>query len=255
MGVLYPPNLTPDPATGLGNWTGLEFANAMMRGVSPGGQHYLPVFPYTSYARMRIEDVLDLKAYLDTLPAAGSPSLQPRSWTDGLLRRGIGIWKWLGLDTSQWVDDPARSASWNRGGYIVNGPGHCGECHTPRNFLMVSDQSRFLAGGPHPAEEGKVRSLRGLIARGRYNDVDALVKGFKFYNEDMDSGGMGSVQANLQKLPAEDLRAISEYISKSRPMTAALRSAYSSGSGSGHGSAAAAAYQLRMPSVASMASQ
>ena len=189
-----------------------QFVNAMMRGVSPGGQHYIPAFPYTSYAKMRIEDVLDLKAYLDTLPSVHAPNVQPRTFGGAVLRRGVGVWKWLGLDITPVIDNPAKSKSWNRGAYLVNGPGHCGECHTPRNFLMVSDGGRLLAGAPHPVEEGKVRSLRGLVARGRYKDVNDLVKGFTFYNEEMDSGGMGSIQANLQRIPVDDLAAISEYL-------------------------------------------
>jgi mono/diheme cytochrome c family protein len=212
VGVFYPPNLTPDPETGIGKWSELQFVNAMMRGVSPDGRHYLPGFPYPSYARMRIEDVLDLKAYLDTLPSVRSPGIEPRGLIDAVLRRGVGLWKLLALDLAPPPADPARSDDWNRGAYLVHAPGHCGECHTPRNFLMVSDPSRLLAGGPHPAEDAKVRSLRGLAARDRYKTVDALVKGFKFYNEDMDSGGMGSIQANLQKLPDEDLAAIAEYL-------------------------------------------
>jgi mono/diheme cytochrome c family protein len=212
LGLFYPPNLTPDAATGLGNWTDLEFVNAMMRGVSRGGRHYFPVFPYTSYIKMRVEDVLDLRSYLDTLPPVRSPNLQSANLIDAVVRRGIGLWKRLALDTTPPPNDPARSESWNIGAYLVNAPGHCGECHTPRNFLMISDESRRFAGGPHPVEEAKVRSLRGLAARGRYKDIDALVKGFKFYNEDMDSGGMGSVQSNLQKLSDADLVAIAEYL-------------------------------------------
>ena len=106
IGVLYPPNLTPDAKTGLGNWSNLDFVNAMMRGVSPGGQHYVPAFPYTSYAKMRIEDVLDLKAYLDTLSPVHAPNVQPRTFGGAVLRRGVGVWKWLGLDIAPVIKTP-----------------------------------------------------------------------------------------------------------------------------------------------------
>src|SRR5262249_13003651 len=134
-----------------------------------------------------------------------------------ILRRGIGLWKWIGLDTDPWQPDPGQSASWNRGAYLVNGPGHCGECHTPRNLFMVSDKSRFMAGGPHPdGSASKVPSLRGLIARKRYKDAADLAQALQFGEimgyDKLSSGGMGEVQTNMSKLPPSDLQAIAEYL-------------------------------------------
>ena len=215
IGTLYPPNITPDPETGLGQWTDLQFVNAMQRGISPEGRHYIPAFPYTSYAKMRIEDVLDLKAYLATL----APVKAPRSGSgplDFVVRRGTGLWKWIGLDTTPWQPDPARSESWNRGSYLVNGPGHCAECHTPRTLLMARDTARDFAGGPHPEGTGKVPSLRNLVGRGRYQDArdiaSALKHGEAFGYEDISSGGMAQVQMNIAKLPDTDIAAIAEYL-------------------------------------------
>ena len=132
------------------------------------------------------------------------------------LRRGIGLWQWVGLDTTPWQPDPAQSESWNRGSYLVNGPGHCSECHTPRTFYMASDMSRFLMGGPHPEGEGRVPSLRDLIGRNRYKDVNDLASALQYGEimgyDKLSSGGMRAVQANISKLPETDIKAIAEYL-------------------------------------------
>jgi mono/diheme cytochrome c family protein len=216
IGVLYPPNLTPHAQTGLGNWSDLDFVNAVQRGISKSGQHLIPAFPYTSYAAMPAEDVLDIKAYLMSLPPVASSNREADIPIDILLRRGLGLWKFLGLDTTPWQPDAGQTPSWNRGSYLVNGPGHCGECHTPRNFIMARDNSRFLMGGPHPEGKGKVPSLHGLVETKRYKDQKDLVLAFQngevLGYEDMSSGGMGQVQANLAKLPQADVEAIAEYL-------------------------------------------
>ena len=216
IGVLYPPNLTPDPATGIGTWSDIEFVNAVQRGIAPDGSHLIPAFPYTSYAAMRTEDVLDIRAYLATLKPVVSPARLAEIPLPFVLRRGIGLWKWLGLDTTPWQPDPAQSESWNRGAYLVNGPGHCAECHTPRNIFMVRDDGKRFAGGAHPEGVGKVPSMRDLIGRKRYKDAAdlalALANGELLGYDKMSSGGMGEVQTNLSKLPEADVAAIAEYL-------------------------------------------
>jgi len=216
LGTLYPPNLTPDKQTGLGSWSDLDFVNAVQRGISPGGRHYIPAFPYTSYATMRTEDVLDIRAYLASLPAVASPPRPADIPLAAVVRRGIGLWKWVGLDETRWQPDPARSDSWNRGAYLVNGAGHCAECHTPRNLFMARDNSKAFMGGPHPEGTGKVPSLRGLIERKRYTDVKDLASALQFGEvmgyEKISAGGMGQVQTNMSKLPESDIAAIAEYL-------------------------------------------
>ena len=216
VGTFYPPNLTPDELTGIGKWSDIQFVNALMRGISPDNRHYFPAFPYTSYVRMKLTDVLDLKAYLMTLKPVHSPARQPDMALEPLVRMGMGIWKWIGFDRHPLKADPSRSDSWNRGAYLVAGPGHCNECHTPRNLFMAVDFSRHLQGGPHPEGKGKVPSLRGLKKRKRFSDVDDLNSALRFGEmlgyEDMSSGGMGDVQTNLSNLPEADTRAIAEYL-------------------------------------------
>jgi mono/diheme cytochrome c family protein len=217
VGIFYPGNLTPDRETGIGAWTERDFVDAMAKGVSPDGRHYFPSFPYTSFRRMRVEDLLDLRGYLMSLPSTRS---EPRAATLPLLpiaRRGVGLWKRVAarVDDAP-LEDGARSAAWNRGAYLSNTIGHCGECHTPRDLLMVPDPSRHFAGGAHPAGEGKVPSLRGLLARKRYEDAADLTAALQFgetYGYDkLSSGGMGKIQENLARLADEDVQAIAEYL-------------------------------------------
>lgn len=216
IGILYPPNLTPDPDTGIGRWSKLDFLNATMRGLSPRGRHYIPAFPYTSYAAMRPEDLLDIQAYLATLAPVKASRKNPGVLMPSLASRSMGLWKRMGLDTAPWQPDPTKPESWNRGSYLVNGPGHCGECHTPRNLFMVKRADRMLAGGPHPAGEGRVPSLRSLVARERYKDAKDLASALQFGEtlgyDDLSSGGMGAVQASIAKLPESDIQAIAEYL-------------------------------------------
>jgi mono/diheme cytochrome c family protein len=213
IGTLYPPNLTPWT---MSLWTDLEFVNAMQRGISPDGRHYIPAFPYTSYAAMKIEDILDIKAYLGSLTSIENANRSADIPLSFVIRRGLGLWKHIGLDTTPWAPDPTKSASWNRGSYLVNGPGHCNECHTPRTIFMTSNNAQKFVGGPHPEGIGKVPSLRDLIGRGRYKDIKDLATAFQFGEEfgysDMSSGGMGKVQSNLSKLPEADILAIAEYV-------------------------------------------
>jgi mono/diheme cytochrome c family protein len=216
VGTFYPGNLTPDEETGLGGWTDLDFANAMTRGLAPDGSHYFPAFPYASYRLMPLEDVLDLRAYLASLPAVRSPGRDPEMPLAPLARRGVGLWKRVALDDRRFEPDPGQSDSWNRGAYLTTGPGHCGECHTPRTAFMAADESQHMAGGPHPGGEGDVPSLRGLVARERYKDVGdltlALQYGETFGYDKLSSGGMADIQMNLARLPESDVQAISEYL-------------------------------------------
>ena len=217
VGTFWPGNLTPDPETGLGSWTAGEFVDALTRGVSPDRRHYFPAFPYPSYRKMTVEDLLDLWAYLQGLAPVSSPGKAPDMPLPGLARRGVGLWKWLIWKNPGVPTDPEGSDQWNRGAYLVHAPGHCGECHTPRNALMVPDQTRAFAGGPHPSgEEEEVPSLLGLERRGRYSGVSDLTLALQYGEtlgyDKLASGGMADVQRNLALLPDEELRAIADYL-------------------------------------------
>ncbi len=219
-GVFYPPNITPD-STGIGGWTDIQFVNAVRGGISPQGSHYLPAFPYASYARMSNSDVLDIKAYIDTLKPVEASNRQPDLPlglpVETVMRRGLGIWKIAtGFSPVEFARDTSRDDIWNRGAYLVHGPGHCAECHTPRNWDMALDTSRWLAGGPHPEGSGQVPSLRNLKERNRFKDASDLATALEFGEtlgyDKMSSGGMAAVQTNMSKLPAEDRMAIATYL-------------------------------------------
>ena len=150
FGTLYTPNISPHPTDGIGNWTEANFVTALWDGTSPRGTHYYPALPYTSYQRMKLEDVRDLFAYVKTLPPVAGKARAHAMMFPFSIRRTLGGWKFLFLDGKRFEPDPSKSAEWKRGAYLVNGPGHCAECHSPRNFMMAIMSSQRFAGGPNP---------------------------------------------------------------------------------------------------------
>jgi mono/diheme cytochrome c family protein len=153
FGTFYVPNISPDPADGIGAWSEADFVTALWKGTSRRGRHLFPAFPYTSYARMELSDVRDLFAYLKTLPAVQGRARRHDLAFPFSVRRLVGVWKLLFFHGGPFVPDTSKSAQWNRGAYLVNGPGHCAECHSPRNFLGAIVESERFAGGP--AADGK----------------------------------------------------------------------------------------------------
>lgn len=221
FGTFRVPNISPDPDAGIGGWSTLDFVNAMVRGVGPGGRHLYPSFPYTSYQRMRFEDVIDLKAFLDTLePVAGDVPGHDLPFPFNI-RRGLGLWKLLYLDAEPFGPDPAATEEVNRGAYLVTGPGHCGECHTPRGALGGMDMSRHLAGGPSPEGEGRIPNITPVPGRfGAWSASDiayALESGF---TPDFDSlgGSMARVVRNTAQLTPEDRAAMAAYLKSVPPV-------------------------------------
>lgn len=160
FGTFVTPNISADPADGIGAWSKADFANAMMRGVSPEGTHFYPAFPYASYIRMTPQDVADLWAFLETLPPVAGKAPPDRLAFPYSIRRGVGLWKLLFLSPDPIVTVDTTDPLVSRGQYLVEGPGHCGECHTPRGALGAIDTSRWLAGGPAPEGPGQSRTSR-----------------------------------------------------------------------------------------------
>jgi mono/diheme cytochrome c family protein len=218
-GVFRVPNISPDPDHGIGRWTVLDFVNAMQLGASPDRRHYYPAFPYSSYARMRIEDLVDLKAYLDTLPAVQTRNQEHSLAFPWNVRTGIGFWKLLNLDSEPVVQGLPDDQQVRRGQYLVEGPGHCGECHTPRDAMGGLQLERWLAGAPDPEGEGRVPNITpsGLKGWSQGDIAYYLESGF---TPDFDTvgGTMVKVQKNMAKLPAEDLEAIAAYLKAIPPL-------------------------------------
>lgn len=217
FGTFHAPNITPDPQAGIGAWSLADFANAMQRGVDPNGQPLYPAFPYTSYARMTAGDIADLHAYLMTLPASSSVA-QPNDLAFPYsVRRGVGLWQRAFLDPAPVIPLPAdASDTVKRGQYLVEGPGHCGECHTPRTFggLGGLDHSRWLAGGPAPEGDGNIPDITPGGETADWSEADLATYFETGFTPDFDSvgGSMVAVQNNLAKLPAEDRAAIAAYL-------------------------------------------
>ena len=220
FGTFYGPNITPDLQAGIGRWTEADFMRAMRHGERPDGTDYFPTYPYPAFTRISDGDLRDLWAYLRTL-APSSRANQPHDqrfpfgW-----RFLVPIWKWLFFTPGAAVTVTAGSAPIvARGAYLIQALGHCGECHTPRNFLGGSKQERFLAGGKGP--DGKRipnltptrlkkwddRELRDFLQTGLTPDGDVANK------------TMGEVIHNTtSRLTAEDLAALIAYLRSLPPL-------------------------------------
>src|ERR1035441_7252477 len=161
FGTFYVPNISSDPKDGIGAWTDAQFITALTKGTSPEGEHYYPAFPSTSYQHMRFDDLRDLFAHRKTLPSVPGSVRDHDLPFPFNIRRTLGLWKLLFLDGKPFESDPSRSTQWNRGAYLVNGPGHCAECHSPRNALGGTIASLRFTGGPSPDGPGGRQHGRG----------------------------------------------------------------------------------------------
>jgi mono/diheme cytochrome c family protein len=219
FGTFYAPNISPDPNDGIGKWTDADFVNAVMNGVSPTGQHYFPAFPYTSYRRARREDVLDLFAYLKTLPPVAGKVRDHDVRFPFDIRRNVGIWKFLFMDGKPFVADGTRSPQWNRGAYLVNSFGHCAECHSPRNALGGIISGKRFAGGPNPEGEGWVPNItqKGL-GEWSAKDIANFLKTGELPDGDSVGGAMTRVIKNTSQLSDADLAAMADYLKSLPPV-------------------------------------
>jgi mono/diheme cytochrome c family protein len=219
FGTFYTPNISSDPTDGIGAWTDAQFVTALTKGTSPDGRHYYPAFPYTSYQRMAIDDARDLFAFIKTLPpVAGRVRDHDVSFPFNI-RRGLGLWKLMFLDGARFRSDPTRSAAWNHGAYLVNGPGHCAECHSPRNLLGAIVTSQRFAGAPLLEGKGWVPNItqRGLDDWSE-NDIAYLLETGLTPDGDSVGSAMTEVVRNTERLSPEDRAAIAAYIKSLPPV-------------------------------------
>ena len=221
FGTFVTPNISPDPKHGIGGWSELAFLNAMKRGVDDEGGHLYPAFPYSSYSLMKTSDVRDVFAYIKTLPAVATPSQPHQLKFPFSIRRTVGVWKLLYFHPHEFVPDPKRSAAWNRGAYLAEGPAHCAECHTPRNALGGEDEAKLYAGAPNLEPGGRFASnitpsKDGLGDWSEQDIADFLKSGQdKCFNEPT---GMKDVIASTSKMSDADLAAIAAYIHALAPI-------------------------------------
>jgi mono/diheme cytochrome c family protein len=217
FGTFYGPNITPDPNAGIGRWTEADFIRAMRFGDRPDGANYFPAFPYTSFTNIVDNDLKDLWAYLRTLKPSPRPSQPhqlgfPYSW-----RWLVTIWKWLFFSPGPYVAPANASALIVRGGYLVNALGHCGECHTPRNFLGAMKKDRWLAGGKDPdgkrvpnltptrLKKSSDAELKDFLVSGTTPDGDApaeaMAEVIRNTTSQLTPGDMDALIAYLRSLP------------------------------------------------------
>ncbi|MGC1669313.1 MAG: cytochrome c [Pseudolabrys sp.] len=224
FGTFYVPNISSDPKDGIGGWNEAQFVTAMVKGTSPSGEHLFPAFPYTSYQRMNFDDLRDLFAYLKTLPAVTGKIRDHALPFPFNIRRTLGGWKLLFLDGKPFQPDPSQSAQWNRGAYLVNGPGHCAECHSPRNILGAIKSGKRFTGGPSPDGQGGTPNItQQKLKDWTVKDIaDTLTTGMT-PDADFVGGSMVEIVRNTSQLSAADREAMATYI-KSLPAVEGLAS-------------------------------
>ena len=211
FGTFYAPNISMDKVYGIGTWSEKDFANAVRHGVSPEGKHYYPSFPYTAYANMTDQDIADLWAYFKSIPESSKPSIDHDlpmyvSW-----RRPIAFWKLL--NTREPITELVSSdAKVQRGAYLVETLGHCGECHTSRNFIGGLQYEYWLGGAKNPAGRGMIPNITPTkLTWDTEEIVEYLASGFT-PDFDVAGGHMADVVENTSKLTEEDRLAIAEYL-------------------------------------------
>jgi mono/diheme cytochrome c family protein len=222
FGTFYPPNLTPDPVTGLRGWTDADFSRALRDGVAPDGSYYYPVFPYPAYTGLTDTDVAAIAAYLRTLrPVRQKSAEHDLPWYLSS-RLVMIVWNLFNFTAGRFAPDPSRDASWNRGAYLVRHLGHCGECHTPRNVLGGLDQNRELAGNPEGPDGEKIPNItpdeKAGIGRWSADEIVFLLETGLLPDGDFAGSSMSDViEDNTGKLTSEDRQAIATYLRALNP--------------------------------------
>ena len=217
FGTFHAPNISPDPVNGIGGWSVQDLGNAVMAGVSPQGAHYYPALPYWSYARMAPQDLVDMHAYMQTLPPDATPNVPHDLGFPFNIRRSLGAWKILAL-RSDFVVQGDLSPEQVRGRYLSEALAHCAECHTPRNAIGVLDTSRWMAGAPDPSGRGRIPNITPAALDWSQDEiVEYLTSGFT-PDYDVVGGHMAHVVENMSKLPESDRRAVAAYLKLLRPV-------------------------------------
>jgi mono/diheme cytochrome c family protein len=215
FGTFYGPNITPHPDAGIGRWTEADFIRALREGRRPDGAHYFPAFPYPSFTLITETDLRDLWAYFRTLPPSNRQSEPHQLSFLYRWRFLVGIWKWLFFTPGPFAADASKSAVLNRGRYLTTALGHCGECHTPRNFLGAPKKSQFLAGAkdvapnltPTRLKNWSEADVRNFLTTGLTADGDVPAK------------EMGEVITNTtSQLTSEDLNALIAFLRSVLPL-------------------------------------
>jgi mono/diheme cytochrome c family protein len=213
FGTFYGPNITPHQQAGIGRWSQADFIRAMREGRRPDGAHYYPAFPYTSFTLISDADLRDLWAYLRSLTPSPRPS---QAHELGFLYRWrftlLG-WKWLFFSPGPFRPEPGKTAVINRGAYLTQALGHCGECHTPRNFLGGPKKDRLLAGAKMPDDKRAPNLTPARLKKHGDGELKEILQTGTFPDGDVMNDTMGEVVTNTtSKLTAQDLDALIAYL-------------------------------------------
>jgi mono/diheme cytochrome c family protein len=216
-GTFRAPNISMDPVDGIGSWTAKDLANALLRGVSPDGRHYYPVFPYSSFTRMRSEDLQDLMAYLRTLPAVKGRAPDHELNPIFSVRRFVGFWKLLYFKPGPIVADSTHDELWNRGRYLSESVSHCAECHSSRDMFGGIKSATRYSGGKDPTGTGFYPNITpARIGAWSVQQVADLLKTGNTPDHGRVGSSMADVVTNTAMLPDNDRKAIAVYV-KSLP--------------------------------------
>ena len=219
FGTFYVPNISSDPKDGIGGWTDAQFVTALTKGVSPEGEHLYPAFPYTSFQRMKSDDLRDLFAYIKSLPPVSGRVRDDDVPFPMNIKRLVGGWKLLYLDGMPFKADPSKSATWNRGAYLVNGPAHCAECHSPRNALGAIVSDKRLSGSPNAyGQLGFPNITQANLEKWSQAEIAEMLTTGLTADGGRVGGPMAEVVHSTSKLSAEDRAAMAEYIKSLPPI-------------------------------------
>ena len=211
FGTFYAPNISMDKVNGIGAWSEKDFVNAVRHGVSPEGKHYYPSFPYTAYANMTDQDIADLWVYFKSIPESSKPSIDHDLPMYLRWRRPLAFWKFLNKPEPI-IELVSSDATVQRGAYLVQTLGHCGECHTPRNFIGILQYDYWLGGAKNPAGRGMIPNITSSKLNWNTEEiVEYLASGFT-PDFDVAGGHMAHVIENTSKLTEEDRIVIAEYL-------------------------------------------
>jgi len=214
-GIFYAPNISMSKIHGIGDWAFEEFSKAVKYGISPEKTHYFPAFPYGSYRKITNKDVKDLWAFWQTLPASEVLNIPHEIAFPYNIRRNIGIWKKLFI-SSDWVVKTNLTLVEERGRYLVEGLGHCGECHTPRNIFGGLKKEQWLYGVKNFTGGGNVPNITASTLNWSVEEISEYL--FSGFTPDFDtaSGHMAEVIENLSRLPRNDHLAIARYLKRTK---------------------------------------
>lgn len=213
FGTLFSTNITPDRQSGIGQWSLPAFERAMREGIARDGHFLYPAFPYVHYRRMSEGDIADAYAYLMSGPAVDSPAQHNQMNFPMNIRPLVAFWNLLFLHGKPLTSDAQQSAAWNRGRYLVEGPGHCAGCHSPLNLIGAEKSAESLAGGSVDGWEAP--SLLGMDRRATPWNSEQLVRYLRAEVVDEHgtaAGPMRPVSLSLARLPVSDAEAIAEYL-------------------------------------------